>query len=159
MLSICEYPSWCTHVDMDHTFPGASSLPSIHYNDVIMSDGISNHQPHNCLLKHLFRRRSKEKSKLRVTGRCEGNSPVTSEFKENIKALHHWPLWGEFTGEFPTQMASNAENVSIWWCHHVLSIFFSWRLVRLWWKNTEIRLGFVWPLQWWFMQYDLAMDK
>ena len=23
------------------------------------------------------------------------------------------------TGEFPTQMASNAENVSIWWRHHV----------------------------------------
>ena len=22
------------------------------------------------------------------------------------------------TGEFPTQMASNAENVSIWWRHH-----------------------------------------
>ena len=22
-------------------------------------------------------------------------------------------------GEFPTQMASNAENVSIWWRHHV----------------------------------------
>ena len=24
------------------------------------------------------------------------------------------------TGEFPAQRASNAENVSIWWCHHVL---------------------------------------
>ena len=24
------------------------------------------------------------------------------------------------TGEFPSQMASNAENVSIWWRHHVL---------------------------------------
>ena len=23
------------------------------------------------------------------------------------------------TGEFPAQMASNAENVSIWWRHHV----------------------------------------
>ena len=22
------------------------------------------------------------------------------------------------TGEFPAQMASNAENVSIWWRHH-----------------------------------------
>ena len=37
-------------------------------------------------------------SKLRVTGLCAGNSPVT--------------------GEFPAQMASNAENVSIWWRHH-----------------------------------------
>ena len=26
------------------------------------------------------------------------------------------------TGEFPAQMASNAENVSIWWRHHVLEI-------------------------------------
>ena len=32
----------------------------------------------------------------------------------------HWPLYGEFsgTGEFPAKMASNAENVSIWWRHH-----------------------------------------
>ena len=40
--------------------------------------------------------------------------------KENIKAPRHWPLCGEFTGagEFPALMASNAENVSIWWSHH-----------------------------------------
>ena len=64
-------------------------------------DGISNHQPHHCLLNHLFRHRSKKTSKLRITGLCVGNSPVT--------------------GEFPTQMASNAENVSIWWCLHVFT--------------------------------------
>ena len=28
--------------------------------------------------------------------------------KENIKAPRHWPLWCEFTGEIPAQMASNA---------------------------------------------------
>ena len=41
-----------------------------------------------------------------------------------MKAPRHWPLWGEFTGDrwIRTQMASNAENVSIWWRHHVLSI-------------------------------------
>ena len=60
--------------------------------------GVSNHQPHDCLLNRLFRRRSKKTSKLRVTGLCAGNSPVI--------------------GEFPAQMASNAENVSIWWRHH-----------------------------------------
>ena len=59
-------------------------------------DGISNHQPHDCLLNRLFRRRSKKTFKLRVTGLCARNSPVT--------------------GEFPAQMASNAENVSIMWC-------------------------------------------
>ena len=61
-------------------------------------DGVSNHQPHDCLLNRLFGWRSKKTSKLRVTGLCAGNSPGT--------------------GEFPAQMASNAENVSIWWRHH-----------------------------------------
>ena len=61
-------------------------------------DGVSNHQPHNCLLNCLFRRRWKKTSKLRVIGHCAGNSPLT--------------------GEFPAQMASNAENLPIWWRHH-----------------------------------------
>ena len=43
-------------------------------------DSVSNHQPHDCLLSHLFRRRSKKTSKLRVTGLCAGNSPGTGEF-------------------------------------------------------------------------------
>ena len=38
-------------------------------------DGVSNHQPHNCLLNRLFRRRSKKISKFRVTGLCVENSP------------------------------------------------------------------------------------
>ena len=58
-------------------------------------NGVSNHHPHDCLLN---RRKSKKTSKLRVTGLCAGNSPVTNEF--------------------PAQMASNPENVSIWWRHH-----------------------------------------
>ena len=63
--------------------------------------GVSNHQPRGCLLNRLFRRKSKKTSKLRVTGLCAGNSPGT--------------------GEFPAQMASNAENVSIGWRHHAIS--------------------------------------
>ena len=35
-------------------------------------DGVSNHQPHGCLLNHLFGRRSKKTSKLRVTGHLCG---------------------------------------------------------------------------------------
>ena len=61
-------------------------------------DGVSNHQPHHCLLNRLFRQSSKKTSKLRVTGLCVRNSPVT--------------------GEFPAQISSNAKNVSIWWRHH-----------------------------------------
>ena len=71
-------------------------------------DGVSNLQPQNCLLKRLFRRRSKEASTLRVTGLCEGNSPVT--------------------GEFLTQMASNAENVSIWRRHHAYQNWYIWNV-------------------------------
>ena len=50
------------------------SLITLHWrhND---HDGVSNHQPHGCLLNRLFRRRSKKTSKLRVTGLCVGNSP------------------------------------------------------------------------------------
>ena len=48
-----------------------------HYNG---HDGISNHQSHDCLLNHSFRRRSKKTSKLRVTGLCVRNAPKTSEF-------------------------------------------------------------------------------
>ena len=38
--------------------------------------GVSNHQPRDCLLNRLFRRRSKKTSKLRVTGLCVGNSQM-----------------------------------------------------------------------------------
>ena len=48
-------------------------------------DGVSNHLPRGYLLKRLFRRRSKKKSKLRVTGLCfvRGihRSPVNSPHK------------------------------------------------------------------------------
>ena len=63
-------------------------------------DGVSNQQPYDCLLNHLFRRRSKKTPRLRVTDHCAGNLPGT--------------------GEFPAQRASNTENVIIWWRHHDL---------------------------------------
>ena len=44
------------------------------------SDVVSNHRRLDCLLNHLFRRRSKKTSKFRVTGLCEGKSPVTGVF-------------------------------------------------------------------------------
>ena len=47
-------------------------------------DGVSYHQPHDCLLNCLFRRRSKKTSKLCITGLCEGNSPVNSPHKRPV---------------------------------------------------------------------------
>ena len=56
-----------------------------HHNE---RDVVSNHQPHNCLLNRLFRRRSKKTSKLRITGLCEGNWPVTGEFTRTNDQKH-----------------------------------------------------------------------
>ena len=41
---------------------------------------VSSHRHLDCLLSRLFMRRSKKTPKLRVTGLCEGNSPMTGEF-------------------------------------------------------------------------------
>ena len=80
-------------------------------------DRVSNHQPHHCLLNRLFRRRSKKTLKLCVTGLYAVNSPVTSEF--------------------PAQMASNAEIVSIWWRHHVVLNVTG--IIHEWWKSHCLR--------------------
>ena len=86
------------HHQLATEYPRSAPCPvRWHHNE---HDGVSNHQPHDCLLNSLFRRSSKKTSKLRVTGLCARNSPVI--------------------GEIPAQMASNAENVSIWWRHHVV---------------------------------------
>ena len=72
-------------------------------------DNVSNHQLHDCLLTRLFRCRSKKTSKLRITGLCAGTSAGM--------------------GEFPAKMASDAENVSIWWRHHE---FLCCNMVSMW---------------------------
>ena len=82
-------------------------------------DSVPNHQPHDCLPNRLFRRRSKNTSKLRVTGLCVRNSPGTVEF--------------------PSQMASYAENVSIWWRHHGCNIRIEVLSITVWiicWKKS-----------------------
>ena len=75
----------------------AMQARSFHYSDVLMG-AIASEIISLTIVNRLFRRRSKKTSKPRVTGLCEGNSPVA--------------------GEFPAQKASNAENVSIWWRYH-----------------------------------------
>ena len=63
-----------------------------HYNDVIMG-ALSPKSPASRLFTQPFNR---------------------AHIKENIKAPRHWHC------DFPAQMASNAESVSIWWRHHDL---------------------------------------
>ena len=77
-----------------------NSKSSEHYNDVIMSAMASQITSLMIIYPTVnSKRRSKKKIKAtRHLPLCAGNSPVT--------------------GEFPAQMASNAENVSIWWRHY-----------------------------------------
>ena len=96
-----RYPEWA-----------APRLPYILWYDVGFlplqwrhneHDGVSNHQTRDCSLNRLFMRKSKKTSKLRFTGLCVGNSPVA--------------------GEFSAEMASNTENISIWWRHNVYPFY------------------------------------
>ena len=73
-----------------------------HYSDVIMSTVESPITSFTNVYSTVYSGKRWKRSKLRVTCLWEGNSLVT--------------------GEFPTQRASNAENVSIWWRHHVTHI-------------------------------------
>ena len=74
-----------------------------HYGDIIMGRWRLKSPATRFFTQPFIQAQIKETSKLRVTALCEGNSPVT--------------------GEFLTQSASNAENVSIWWRYHVLQRF------------------------------------
>ena len=62
-------------------------------------------------------RRSKKTSKLRFTGLCVENSLGT--------------------GEFPVQMASNAENASIWWRHRVILNHWRQHWSCWWWLSLS----------------------
>ena len=70
---------------------------SWHYSDVIMST-MASQIPSITIVYSTVTSGADQGKQFRVTGLCEGNSPVT--------------------GEFPAQRASNAENISIWWRHH-----------------------------------------
>ena len=75
----------------------------LHYCDVIMgavpSQITSITIVHSTVYSDADQRKHQSSASLAI---CVGNSPGT--------------------GEFPAQMASNAENVSIWWRHHVNNV-------------------------------------
>ena len=72
----------------------------IHCSDVMINAMVSIITGVSIVYSTVCSGRSKKISKLRVTGLCEGDSPVT--------------------GEFSAQRASKGENVSIWWRHHAI---------------------------------------
>ena len=77
-------PNWHQRARLQHTIIRVRSVAltlQCHHNG---HDGVSNHQPHHCLLYRLFGRRSKKTSKLRVTVRGIHRGPVNS--------LNKWPV-------------------------------------------------------------------
>ena len=62
-------------------------------------DGVSDHQPYHSLLNRLFRHRSKKTS-----------NTTSLAF---VWGIHRWLV------NSPHKWQSNAENVPIWWRHHV----------------------------------------
>ena len=71
----------------------------LHYSDVIMGAMASQITSITIVYSAVYSGADQTyHQKLRVTGLCAGNSPVA--------------------GEFPAQMACNAESVFIWWRHH-----------------------------------------
>ena len=78
-------------------------LERVHYSDVIMSTMASQITGVSSVCSCVCSGVDKKTSKLRVTGLCEGNPPVTDGF--------------------PSQRASNTGNVFIWWRHHVTQEF------------------------------------
>ena len=111
---------------------------SVTHDHVHLYINMANHQPPDCLLNRFFQGAGKKKtSNLRVTGLCEGNSPVTDEF--------------------PAQRAINAENVSIWLRHHDwlswLYVSFSMNVFNVLWQvNIETR----WAMQ---IQFCILWNK
>ena len=82
---------------------GVPPQPALHhYNDVLMGTMASQITSLVIVYSSAYSGAAKKASKLRVTGLCEGNSPVI--------------------GDFPAQMASNAENGFIWWRHRVMCV-------------------------------------
>ena len=87
--------TWCYMAEIINPYPNINGR--LHYNDVTMG-------PIASQITRLFGCRSKKTSKLRVTGLCVGNSPVT--------------------GEFPAQMAGNALMTSS--CYERLTKIGTW---------------------------------
>ena len=94
MLCLIESSMYVHLEQNDKKICCSRTFSDFHYNDVIMGAMSSQITSLTIVYSTVYsgRRRSKKTSKLRVTGLCEGNSPVT------------------VTGEFPAQRASNEEK-------------------------------------------------
>ena len=97
---VCDSSAIHTHTVKSPHHYTLLNIELLHYNDVTMSSMASQITSLTIVYSTVYSHADQKTSKLRVTGLCVWNSPAT--------------------GEFPAQRASNAENVSIWWRHHVI---------------------------------------
>ena len=92
-IYIYIYMYICMYVYIYHDWYIHTVYPTINaYVVDLLIYSVSNHQPHECLLNRLFRRRSKKTSKFRVTGLCAGNSPVRGIHRWPVNFPHKWPV-------------------------------------------------------------------
>ena len=121
--------TWCQH-DMETLLTLYERNPTVVCDSPLRwrhnaRNSVSNHQPHDCLLNRIFRRRSKKISKLRVTGLCAG-SPVNSP--------HKWPLTRKMF-PFDDVIMHNKESINR---NFDISLF---PLLRAWttcWINSRV---------------------
>ena len=107
-IYIIAYNDWCIINALYNIANGQYNMETgqrcTHYTDVIMG-AIASQITCLTIVYLTVYSDADQRKQLLVTGLCVGNSPVT--------------------GEFPAQMASNAENVSIWLRHHVYTSMLS----------------------------------
>ena len=120
---ITQYMLYVHGVTMFYTTDtsGQFKLKLHNYSDVIIGAMASQMTSLTIVYSTVYSGADQRTSKLCVTGLCAGNSPVTDEF--------------------PAQMASNAENVSIWWRHHYIFVCCqlqsSWVLLKMYSRETD----------------------
>ena len=111
-------------------------------------DSVSNHQPHDCLLNRLFRRRSKKTPKLRVTGLCAGNSPGT------VNSTHKWPVTRKTFPFDDVIMLFEERNINTT-VFLISPCKFFYSLLRIVWNDfPTITLDMKW-----FSHYNIGYDK
>ena len=103
MTQICWYVASLGHIGLiPSQWFGIPVDAWNHYSDVIMGAIASQITSLTLLTQPFIQAQIKKTLKLRITVPCAGKLPVT--------------------GEFAAKMASNAENGSICWRHHVIDV-------------------------------------
>ena len=98
-------------------------------------DSVSNHQPHDCLLKRLFRHRSKKTSKLCITGLCVGNSPGP------VNSPHKGPVTRKM---FPFDDVIMDHRLQCHWIQWIIVKSYDqsyWEIFKVWSQILEQRWG------------------